>query len=104
MAISGRSERLFREMRKLTAELNAIGHERDEAQIDAMLAYPVAADLSKLLRAWEIKLEKISRVESDLKDSLTDDGILPRRKKTKSVSKRSSATAAKRKRKVRRTR
>jgi hypothetical protein len=45
MAINERSDRLFREMRKLTAELDAIGHERDEAQIDAMLAYPVAADL-----------------------------------------------------------
>jgi hypothetical protein len=34
MPVSPRSERLFREMHKLTAELDAIGHERDEAQID----------------------------------------------------------------------
>ena len=87
-------------MRKLTAELDAIGHERDEAQIDAMLAYPVAADLSKLLWAWERKPHEILKVEGELKDALTDDGILPKRKKTKSASKRSSVSKAKQKRKV----
>ena len=78
MAFSARSEGLFRKMRQLTAELDAIGHERDEAQMDAMFAHPVRADLSKLIRAWETKLGQIFRVEDELKDSLIKDGILPR--------------------------
>jgi hypothetical protein len=88
MPISDRSKRLFREMHKLTAELDAIGHERDEAQIDAMLDYPVRADLSKLLRDWERKLQQIVKVESELKDALTNDGILPKRKKKNPVSRK----------------
>ena len=81
MPISDRTKRLFREVHKFTAELAAIGHERDEAQIDAMLDYPVRGDLSKLLRDWERKLQQIVRVEGELKDALTADGILPKRKK-----------------------
>ena len=88
MSISDRSKRLFREVHKLSAELAAIGHERDEAQIDAMLNYPVRADLSRLIRDWEGKLQQIERVQSNLKDELTNDGILSDRRKKKPASRK----------------
>jgi hypothetical protein len=88
MPISDRTKQLFDQMRKLAAELAALGHQRDETQIDAMLGYPVRGDFLKLLRDWERKLQQIVRVESDLKDALTDDGILPKRKKKKPTSRR----------------
>jgi hypothetical protein len=88
MPISDRTKQLFDQMRKLAAELAALGHQRDETQIDAMLGYPVRGDFLKLLRDWERKLQQIVRVESDLKDALTDDGILPKRKKKKLTSRK----------------
>ena len=86
MPISDRTKQLFDQMRRLAAELTTLGHQRDETQIDAMLGYSVRGDLSKLFREWEKKLHQIRRVESDLKDALTNDGVLPKRKKKMPVS------------------
>jgi len=82
MTKTRRPAQLFHKMRRLTAELAQIGHDRDDAQFDEMHGYKLA-DLSKLIRAWDKKLAEIFKTEAELKDALIEEGILPRREKSR---------------------
>ena len=86
MTKTRRPDQLFHKMRRLTAELAQIGHDRDDAQFDEMHGYKLA-DLSKLIRAWDKKLAEIFKTEAELKDALIEEGILPRREKKSSAAK-----------------